>query len=524
MTLATSSTNIGIPAPTQLPGVFTVATLPSLPGANAGSYTAYTSDGGLCQWNGASWGSGAQRKLVSKMRALLAQAQTGTATPATAQPLITPPPWVLGTAYTKGLSVTNGGNNYTCITPGTSAGAGGPAGTGTGPITDNTVQWYYMGPSFASAANAPTYANVLVANRYVAGNFWSNTACTRNEGASQIRDTSNFRVTGTTFTETGGQNSITGNGNAVLMSVSFMTDAPQLQIVCGSSTTYIQVYVNGVPVTLGYGGLQTTPLSVYWQLVFPTGPPTPRLITVEIGAVFSFYGVMTNDLTSKVWAPYLSNSFRMAIVGTSYIAGSPWHPVTQSLGWGSLTAKLLNCSDIYQDVTGAGSGYIAPGGSGNFSTPSRLTALAAYNPDLVVIAGGGINDRAVGGITLAIEQAAVRAYLLQVRAILPAAIIMVIGSEAGSTGPQAAIFTMEAAAAAAVAALNDVNTVFIPQSNVSAQKAWISGTGTVAAPNTTGNSDLYISTDGIHPVQAGCLYLSQQSANGVINQINSFAA
>lgn len=52
--------------------------------------------------------------------------------------------WVLTTAYLVNDIVTNGGNTYVCTVSGTSAGAGGPAGTGTA-IADNTVTWNYIG-------------------------------------------------------------------------------------------------------------------------------------------------------------------------------------------------------------------------------------------------------------------------------------------------------------------------------------------------------------------------------------------
>src|SRR3981189_3572761 len=63
----------------------------------------------------AGW-STTNRKLVSKMRALLAQAQVGQPTPATAQPLIQPSAHP-GNAVVvaKGQSFSNGGNNYAAI-------------------------------------------------------------------------------------------------------------------------------------------------------------------------------------------------------------------------------------------------------------------------------------------------------------------------------------------------------------------------------------------------------------------------
>ncbi len=53
-------------------------------------------------------------------------------------------PWTAAKAYALNQQVHNGGNVYRCTVAGTSAGAGGPTGTG-GAITDNTVTWAYVG-------------------------------------------------------------------------------------------------------------------------------------------------------------------------------------------------------------------------------------------------------------------------------------------------------------------------------------------------------------------------------------------
>lgn len=55
------------------------------------------------------------------------------------------PAWAISTAYSLGQLRANGGNVYEVTTAGTSAGAGGPTGTGTG-IADNTVVWRYVSP------------------------------------------------------------------------------------------------------------------------------------------------------------------------------------------------------------------------------------------------------------------------------------------------------------------------------------------------------------------------------------------
>lgn len=62
--------------------------------------------------------------------------------------------WTATTAYTLGNLVVNGANAYVCVAPGTSAGAGGPAGQGVG-IVDGGVTWdFYEGAWTALQAYA----------------------------------------------------------------------------------------------------------------------------------------------------------------------------------------------------------------------------------------------------------------------------------------------------------------------------------------------------------------------------------
>lgn len=72
-----------------------------------------------------------------------------------------PAAWAATHAYIVGNYVSNDTapvKVYRCITAGTSAGSGGPTGTGAG-ITDNTATWEYVGPDLAvnSTATGGTY-------------------------------------------------------------------------------------------------------------------------------------------------------------------------------------------------------------------------------------------------------------------------------------------------------------------------------------------------------------------------------
>ena len=73
-----------------------------------------------------------------------------------------PVAWAISTAYVATVGsrsvVTNGGLAYICITAGTSAGSGGPTGTGLD-ITDGTVHWRYLGnPIVITTRQLATYS------------------------------------------------------------------------------------------------------------------------------------------------------------------------------------------------------------------------------------------------------------------------------------------------------------------------------------------------------------------------------
>jgi hypothetical protein len=487
------------------------------PGSYSG-YIATTSDLGTVYSDGTVWRkSAAGTNALNKLRACIAKAAISNA--ATAQPLIQPSAWLTATAYTTGTSVTNAGNNYICFNNGTSAVA--PTATTNALIADGTLTWYYAGPAFTTSPNAPTFASVIATSKYT-GNFWRTTTGTRTDGTTQISDSTNFLTTGGAITETGSQNSFVCSTASTAMSVSFMTDAITFQIVAqGTTTPRCAIYVNSVPLFVGNGSNSTNGQAVnYLQLTFSTR--TPRMITVELPNSLPFFGVLMNEGTSKVWAPSSPNSVRVGIVGTSYLSGSSQHPVTPALGLGPLIAKGLGILDCFTDAAGAGTGYQQTNSGTRYD--SRLPALTAYNPEIVIITGGGINDRNFPGVTLANEQAAVLSYLQQLRVALPAAIIFVIGSESGATGPLANVFNMELAALQAVAQFADLMTFFIPQSSTNAGKAWVSGTGTTAATNNSGSSDNYIGADGIHPVHGGVQYLAQNNVIGIASAVNGIAA
>lgn len=520
LTLQNQQTTVN-PAPAN----YTFATLPAA--ATYAGVTLYTSDQGPLFSNGKAWIPIGSSIISTIKSAIAASLQVNGVT---VQPLTAPPAWVTATLYYQGTAVTNGVNAYVLITQGTS-GATGPTGTGSAPITDGTAVWYYWGPTFTSSPLAPTVTNVGFGARYT-GLYWTTNLNTYAVGSSKIQDATNFLFYGSIGTDGLGANgSYLWNQNALIGGVSFMTDAPQFQIVLPANIgPSLNIYVNGVPVTLGMTASNQSVSGQFFSVVF--SDRRPRLITLEVqtNLIPGFYGVLMNDTVSHVWAPAPPIAFNMSFVGTSYFDGSGQHPVTPSLGIASQIARYLGVSNYWIDRLGSGTGYVATGGTGPFGLATRLAAMVATNPQLLLISGGGINDQTsgviapLGAASLAafnVEYAAALAYYTAVRAALPSTIIIVIGSETGSSGPSAAVLNMEAAVAAAVVAMGDANILFIPQASTKASSAWISGTGNAPVPNGTGNSDFLISTDNIHPVQLGANEIAFRSANAVRNIIST---
>lgn len=87
---------------------------------------------------------------------------------------ITPAAWQALTAYVAGDRVLNDtGKLYECIIAGTSAGAGGPTGTGAS-IVDATVTWkYVVTPNFTAAATGGGGSKIVTCTGAAAGNWFA---------------------------------------------------------------------------------------------------------------------------------------------------------------------------------------------------------------------------------------------------------------------------------------------------------------------------------------------------------------
>jgi lysophospholipase L1-like esterase len=173
-------------------------------------------------------------------------------------------------------------------------------------------------------------------------------------------------------------------------------------------------------------------------------------------------------------------------------------------GYAAILGDLLGFKDVWNGGVG-GSGFIANTSGTQTTFRQRLSDMVIAAPDIVLICGG-LND--VGTPTTPGQLSTeVTTYLNAIRATpVLASVPIVMMLDANST-PLAATQPMETAMASAMAAFRDPAMYFIP--NVTDPNGpCFTGTGYTGAPNGSGNSDIYIGSDAIHPNDAGHAYMA----------------
>jgi lysophospholipase L1-like esterase len=227
-----------------------------------------------------------------------------------------------------------------------------------------------------------------------------------------------------------------------------------------------------------------------------------RRIRVEGDAATGFDGVYVRT-PYTVWARRTVAGIVAAHVGDSLVAQT--NVARPNGGWSHTVAKILGWDNMVQVGLG-GTGFTNAGtNASTYGNAQRIADTVAVNPDIVLFSASSNDD----GQASATVQAAVVSALTAYRAALPNAVFVVDGAWPGSTGPSAARLTTEAAVKAGVATFADANTWFIDIANDPAG-AWVSGTGKTTAMSGTGNADIYIGSDGTHPVQIGYDYKARR--------------
>lgn len=262
-----------------------------------------------------------------------------------------------------------------------------------------------------------------------------------------------------------------------------VTDAPQTGLSAGAATYLIKVafagrgnrrvlfegaYVNLI-------GIWSHPTVTFWPTTRPLGPRT-------------------------VW---LGDSF-------SEGAGGNWW-------WDSWEMKAARLLGWHMHPSGVGStGYLAiGGGAGKVKYRDRIaTDVTALAPDIIVVSGG-YND--TGSFTAAQEGTEAAALYAALQAANPAATLVVCGPNF-PTGITSAGTATQFRDAIKTAALN-AGALFVDPILYPAGISWVTGSGNTGAPSGNGNADFYVTTDAVHPSQAGHDYLGRRFASALAAQL-----
>lgn len=327
-------------------------------------------------------------------------------------------------------------------------------------------------------------------------------------GFAQVHATNYYRFPVITLPDGATGNTGDSSKNANGWAVEFMSDASKVmvRIGCSTSTNGVQFEVDDYLVSATALTMPATSGDGYFLLDFSNvGGRKRRKIRLEGDTATGFYGVYVGP-TSSVWSYETPRDIKVAFVGDSIEAQTG--ATTPNGGYAIKVGKALGWSNVFQVAMG-GTGFVATGShNSTFGDSFRVADVVAINPDVIFI-GGSTNDSGTASATL---RAAILATFRAYRTALPYVPIVVHSVWGGSSGPGAPYLAVEADTAAAFATWADSNSYFFPISN-DPDGAWVFGTGKVGATNGSGNSDVYVSNDGVHPSPDGHDYYARRVAH-----------
>jgi lysophospholipase L1-like esterase len=202
------------------------------------------------------------------------------------------------------------------------------------------------------------------------------------------------------------------------------------------------------------------------------------------------------------------NRFKCAIIGDSLTQGLTAGATGELVAASAVPMQIAQLTgwDVYSCGIGA-TGYVKDIGAGGyyFGSPDRLAQLATLPAlDLIIIAGSA-NDP-INSFTDAQVNTATTALLNALAVARPGTPIVVSGVQtvnaiAGTVAAFSASMKANALAHPAVKGYIDWT---LPA-------FWQAGSGNSSAPNGTGNADIFIGPDNIHPTKAGAEYIARRT-------------
>lgn len=331
--------------------------------------------------------------------------------------------------------------------------------------------------------------------------------------------------TGTGFPQSGYGTPKYASGANLLppVTMEFTFVGSSFEMLCLGQGQAYRFLVDGLFVTKTFTRLSPTGTVYFQKVTFATSKK--RRITIEGALGFSFGGIRfpagssvtasdrTATLTTFTVGSVTHYTSRMAAFPMAVFLGDSFTEPTGTTGqqgYAAIMGKSLGWNAI---ASGAGgTGYLNVGPGGRFKFGDRFANdVAAFNPDIIVIAGG-INDGAQPTETF---RTAARALFDQAKAVTSAKEV-VIYSSFHNKGMQFTPTQQKLNDGVLQALAAEYGFTYI---NIG---PLITGNGNAGAPNGSGNADIYTSADTTHPTDLGHTFLGTNGAALWIQGKNKF--
>lgn len=470
--------------------------------------------------------------VKAKLRASIAAAEKNNAIVNT--PFFKPRAWAIDTYYAFGETVlgSDGVNSYINFNAGASAHTGtGPTGTGFASIVEGACRWLWMGAARGLSAGPQT----LVTFDTVANSQFANQQ-------TFIPTVANPIVTfpGKLTTVSGGVCALGSNSGTVAVPV-FGTGLTTIALFTNSTKIYFDSVSYMGTVNMPYRvEINDTRVQDAGVTIAQANGTTTAMPNFNPGSMkIDLSGFGGQNVMKKVLISYSNNSFgsplnkirieagavllpvnnparlNILVEGDSLTQGGNSVPYAAGRDWPTQFGTLSGQDGVINLAQG-GTGFKYDNVGAKTNYVQRASDLLARGPDLI-LNGGNHNDLSY---TSAERQAAVTAWHDAVRALSATVPIGITGPMPLFGDTVATLILMEQDIQAAIAALNDPLTFFIPIWTDPAGPWYIGNTVSQASAPTNSNMDGFYNNSesvglGSHLNQRGTDYHTQRVFHGV---------
>lgn len=289
------------------------------------------------------------------------------------------------------------------------------------------------------------------------------------------------------------------SGQTGVSSVSGWHYGTQMEwVLMGNGVGFYRLWVDDQPVTVnmqsGTGGT-----AARHHLLVNFGSSALRRVRIELDTqALESVKIGPTDTWQRDDAP---SGPKVLLLGDSYSLGTGATVASAGHSYAHVLAQMMGWRDLLVAGSG-GTGFTAAGSWGTYATrlSSSLGSISGA-PDVVILQGSTNDNSATAGTVTTAATSLVAA----VRAAYPSAYVVVLGL-LYDTSRSAASLTNHNEVIAVSGADLVVNTVG------GVEGAWWSGTGRVGATTGSGNGDVFMSSDAIHPTTEGHRYLASRLA------------